>query len=135
MTYVYFGKSHRFSDINDDRIVSFFGSPDPKLRETVLSRNGLLEHVKQSAYQAGWLWRECLLNIILPIPALWGWKPNSENVDTFSPQWQQSASETTIEEVLTTCGCKTDSCKNCKCGILGEKCLAFCKCQRKCKNL
>ena len=56
----------------DARIVSFFGSPDPKLGETVLSRNGLLEHVKRSAYQAGWLWRECLLIITLSIPALWG---------------------------------------------------------------
>ena len=110
-------------------------SPDPKLRETILSRDGLLEHIKRSAYQAGWLWRECWLNITLPNPVLWGWKTNSEDIDTFSPQWQQSAPETTIEDVLTMCGCKTDSCKNCKCGTLGEKCLAFCKCQRKCKNV
>ena len=67
--FVYFGKCHRFSDINDAWIVSFFGSPDPKLRETVLSRNGLLKHIKRSAYQAGWLWRECLSNITLWLPS------------------------------------------------------------------
>ena len=114
--------------------LSFFRSADPKLRETILSRNALLEHIKRSAYQSGWLWAECVANINLPSPILWGWKLNSENWGKFLPLWQLCTSSTFIEVVLTTCGCKTDSCKNCKCGTLGEKCLIFCKCLRKCKN-
>ena len=110
-------------------------SADPNIRGTILSRNALLQHIKISVYQSGWLWAECLANINLPSPTLWGWKMDSENVIKFFPLWQMSTSNAlSMEVVLTTCGCKTDNCKNCKCGTLGEKCLKYCKCNRKCKN-
>ena len=134
LIYVYHGSNHRFTDINDARIVSFFQSADPKLRETILSSDAHLEHTKRSAYQSGWLWAECVANINLPNPLLWGWKMNPQNTDKYLPLWESTSTSSRIEVVLTTCGCKTDSCKNCECGTLGEKCLTFCKCQRKCKN-
>ena len=50
---MYFGKDHRYTDINEAMCPSFFKSPDPKLKGTVLSEDALLEDIKQSAYQAG----------------------------------------------------------------------------------
>ena len=135
MLYLYFGKDHGYSSINDARCKSFFRSPDPNLRETILSKEALLEHIKRSTYQAGWMWRECERNIVLPDPALWGWKTFSEQFSRYFPRWQENESVTNIFEVLATCGCKTSICKNCKCRSMGEKCLDFCKCKRKCKNV
>ena len=51
--YVYFGKNHRYTGINEARCTSFFKSPNPKLKDTV--SDALIEHIKRSAYQAGWL--------------------------------------------------------------------------------
>ena len=65
LIYVYHGRNHKFSDINEARITSFFVSSDPNIRGTILSRNALLQHIKRSAYQSGWLWAECLANICL----------------------------------------------------------------------
>ena len=41
------------SDINEARFTLFLKPPDPKLKDTVLSKDALFEHIKRSAYQAG----------------------------------------------------------------------------------
>ena len=139
--YMYFGKDHKYTDINDARCTSFFKSPDPKLNHRILSRGALLEHVKRSAYQAGWLWAECLANVILPDPTLWGWKLHTESQITEShnkyvPRWETNETkESNIDAVTATCSCKTNHCPNCMCGTSGKKCLEYCKCQRMCKNV
>ena len=136
LLFVYFGNDHKYTDINDARCSSFFKSPDPKLKETVLSRDALFEHSKRSSYQAGWLWKECLVNVILPDPELWGWKINIASRLKYIPRWETDATSTTdIETVISICSCKTNRCINCKCGTSHKKCLAYCKCQRMCKNV
>ena len=56
-----------------ERLIRFECSPDNDLRKLPMSRPGLIQHVKRSCYQAGYLWRECNENIDLPHPTLWGW--------------------------------------------------------------
>ena len=99
---------------------SFFKSPDLKLKDTVLSKDALIEHINRSAYRAGWLWRESFDNAVLPGPELWGWKPYFELCTNYFPRWQQEDSQTTIQDVVSTCGCKTSNCVNCKCELLGK---------------
>ena len=48
MLYVYFGKDHSYTDINEARCASFFKSPEPKLKDMVLLKDALNEHIKQS---------------------------------------------------------------------------------------
>ena len=135
MLFVYFGKDHKYTDINDARCTSFFKSPDPKLKETILSRDALFEHVKRSTYQAGWLWKECLVNVILPDPRLWGWKTNTGSHITYIPQWETNTATVKLETIISICSCKTNRCTACKCGTASKKCLIYCNCQRKCKNV
>ena len=124
------GKDHKYTDINEVSCTSFFKSRDPKLKDTVLSKNTLLEHIKRPAYQTGWLWRECFNNV-----ELWGWKPSFKLCAKYFPRWQQPDFQTTIKDVVATCGCKTSKCVNYKCGCLGKKCLDFRKYQRKCQSI
>ena len=65
---VYFGQRCNYVDINEARINSFFNTADPNLRTCIMSRSALWEHAKRSALQAGWLWRECVENVIVPDP-------------------------------------------------------------------
>ena len=86
-------------------------------------------------YHTGWLWRVCVDNVVLPGPELWVWKPYFDLCRKYFPRWEQEDSQTTIQDFVTTCGCKTSNCVNCKCGRLGKKCFDFSKCQRKCQNI
>ena len=134
--HLYFGKDHMYTDINDARLISFFKSPDPKLNQTILSRGALLEHAKRSAYQAGWLWKECLTNVILPDPQLWGWKLDNNPRTQYVPCWRTlGVTEPNIDAVISICGCRTNRCIRCRCAISGRKCLEYCNCQRNCINM
>ena len=46
--YVYFGKDHIYTDINEARYTSFFKTPYPKLKDAVLSKDALLGYIKRS---------------------------------------------------------------------------------------
>ena len=137
LMYLYFGKDNTYTDIDEARRISFFKSPDPKLNQTILSRGALLEHAKRAAYQAGWLWRECLTNVILPDPHLWGWKlDESSLIIRYLPRWQLvEVTEPNIDAVTSICSCKTNRCVRCKCGASRRKCLEYCNCQRNCNNV
>ena len=127
---VYLPKSYKsFSDINDARIKSFFHSTDPKLRSTIISRKGLYEHIKRSALQAGWLWKECEKEVEPQDPALWGWVMSQ---DRYYPLWQDSFVE--LQSSIMICSCKEGKCLNCKCAKNKIKCLEYCCCQRRCFN-
>ena len=80
---VYFGQRCNYVDINEARINSFFKTADLNLRTCIMSR--LWEHAKRSALQAGWLRRECVENVIVPDPSLWGWRNNEAHHLTFIP--------------------------------------------------
>ena len=70
---IYFTANNSYSSIDEARVQSFFKSPDPDLRSTILSRSGLTEHIKRSCLIAGWVWKGCLYNVEIPDPTSWGW--------------------------------------------------------------
>ena len=118
----------KFTSLSDLRVKHYFKNPDPKLRTLIISRDGLLKHMKRSALQAGWLWKECEHNVVHPSPAEWGWK--KEN-NMFTPQWCDN--HKTIDDALVTCGCQLKGkCQSCRCGKRKFPCIEFCNCSRNC---
>ena len=131
---VYFGKEHTYTDINEACHISFFKTPDPKLSQTVLSRRAFCEHAKSATYQSGWLWRECVTNVILPDPQLWGWKLVDDT--HYIPLWHfPEGTEPNIDSVISICGCRTTRCVRCKCATSDRKCLEYCNSRWSCLNL
>ena len=119
------------ASLTEERLSNFERSGDNDLRKIPMSRPGLVEHTKRSCYQAGYLWRECIENVTLPDPVLWGWcRKNGKLV----PKWQEGET-VDILPVISTCTCKTKSCKNCKCAKVNIVCLPFCSCRRSCGNI
>ena len=114
-----------------ERILKFECNPDNDLRKLPMSRPGLLQHVKRSCYQAGYIWRECNENIDLPDLTLWGWCRQEGNI--LVPKWQDIPT-IEIPPLIDTCSCKTGLCKTCKCSKAKFPCLPFCLCRRACSN-
>ena len=44
-----------YLSIDDARLKSFLRSPTPDLRSIIISRSGLIQHMKRLALQAGWV--------------------------------------------------------------------------------
>ena len=63
--------------------------------------------MKRPTYQGSWLWRECFGYVALPCPELWDWKSYFKLCTKYFPQLQQEDSQTTIQDVVSTCECKT----------------------------
>ena len=129
---VYYPKSNNLESIDIERFNHFTRLSDPNLRTLPPSRNGLTEHIKRAALQAGWIWAETVTNVEQQNPELWGWKTTKEG--RFYPRWYIEGDTTvSVEEVCKICTCQKAFCKNCKCAKDGMKCLPFCKCQKKCE--
>ena len=111
--FVYFGKNHQYDDINNSRCISFFNSPDPKLKEIIMSKDALLQHIKRAAYQAGWLWKESTTNVILPDPILWGWEVNTNSSGKkYIPRWESNKCIVDINSIISACSCKRGAMAN-----------------------
>lgn len=63
----------KITSLTELRLKYFFKSSDPKLRSLIISNDGLINHIKPSALQAGWLWKQCEHNVVCPDPTKWGW--------------------------------------------------------------
>ena len=61
------------ASLTDLRWKHFFKSPDPKLRNRIIPIDGLINHIKRSALQPGWLCKQCEHIVIYPNPSGWGW--------------------------------------------------------------
>ena len=55
-------------DLNSLRLVKFKTSTTNDLRTLPPSKGALIEHTKRACFQAGYLWRECIENLIIPSP-------------------------------------------------------------------
>ena len=129
---VYFSKDSSATSLSLGKLryKSFFKSPDPNLKAIIPSNQGLIEHVKRSAFQAGWLWRECQLNPDYPLITDWGWVKEETR---FFPKW--CFEYKSLDLVIITCSCKEDGkCNRCKCSLSKQSCLEFCHCQRHCSK-
>jgi len=74
--FVYYGK--QIESLNLERLLDFEHSTHGNLKLIPPSRSGLKEHIKRSAYFAGWINYQCVENVILPEPSAWGWKLSGE---------------------------------------------------------
>ena len=116
--------------IDDARLKSFLRSPAPDLRSMIISRSGLIQHIKCSALQAGWVWKGCKSNINIPDPTTWGWLCLSLNPLTYCPKWCETLVD--IKKCILACSCKSFKCNNCKCAKEKVSCIEYCGCERKC---
>ena len=113
-----------------DRLTHFQRSTDNDVRKLPMSRPALLEHTRRACFQAGYLWMECVRNVTLPDPTLWGWQRHEGSL---IPKWQ-SDEPSDIGSVLSTCSCKTNICKTCSCAKENLPCIPGCNCRRSCQN-
>ncbi len=114
------------------RLSKFQKSTDDDLRKLPPSREALLQHVKRSCYQAGYLWQECQSDLQLPEPNEWGW--GFDVKQGFIPCWLSVLSSVDLEKFITTCSCKTGKCERCKCATADMACIRMCGCNRKCEE-
>ena len=126
---VYYGNSSE--SLDEKRMKDFENSTHNNLRLLPPSRLGLKEHVKRSAYYAGWINHQCIENVDLPSPVDWGWGLNGGD---FLPVWQTRGENITDADFVTmVCGCTTDKCSGCRCAkTTNFDCLQCCKCNRRC---
>ena len=111
-----------------ERLAKFVGKADNVLRKLPMSRPGLIEHTKRACYQSGFLWRECMDNVNLPDPTRWGWTM-AGNILVL--KWQNMEA-LDVMHLISSCTCKSNSCKSCKCSRNKWECLLFCSCNRSC---
>ena len=119
-----------YTDIDEARSSYFLKSPNPRLRLLILSRKALFQHTLRSALAAGWIWKGCKTNIIIPDPTRWGWIRSTESSVRYYANWQDGGFD--INNVFVVCGCKSNKCNRCKCSQTFLQCIEFCGCQRKC---
>jgi hypothetical protein len=113
------------------RMKHFFKSPDPKLKNLILSKEALVEHIKRAAFQAGWLWKESQQNPVYPEVTEWGWQLIENK--RYLPKWCQTF--TPLLPIIETCSCQEKSkCSKCKCTKSERSCIRYCNCQRSCES-
>jgi len=96
------------------RLDKFKKSADNDLRLLPPSRETLRQHANRSAYQSGYLLRQCVEELDIPEPEQWEWIFNTTN-DFYQPVWTNVQSSITVKSFTRTCSCKLGKCKTCKC--------------------
>ena len=123
----------REASFKSRRRKQLISTPNLNLRALVPSPSGVLQHIKRSAIQAGYLWKMCELETSIPDPVEWGWKclPDGSLV----PLWQSEEMRIDFKELISTCSCSRGDCSKCSCKKSVMKCLTYCKCEEdKCTN-
>ena len=118
------------SSLGEIRLEKFLKSSDNDLRKLPPSKDALIQHIKRSCYQAGFLWRESVEDLDIPDPILWGWTIDENN--NYIPLWQLIPSSIDLNTFVATCACKTGKCTSCKCARAEIPCISMCGCSRKC---
>ena len=90
--------------------------------------DALLQHVKRSAYQAGHVWAQSLIqNANLPSPSEYGWVRNESQ---WQPFWMTLSEVSKDCSLLARCGCNPKKgCRSaCKCIKSSLPCTTLSKC-------
>ena len=120
----------KYFSIDDTRLKSFLRSPAPDLRSIIISRSGLIQHIKCSALQAGWVWKVSESNINTPDPMTWGWLCLFLNPLPYCPKWCETLVD--IKKCILIYPCKSFKSDNCKCANEKVPCIEYCGSKRKC---
>ena len=129
---VYYPNIKNLEALDIERLKHYARPPDPNLKSLPPSRNGLTEHTKRAALQAGWIWAEAVSNTEQQNPELWGWMNENGH---YSPRWYlQNSATLCMEAVCKTCNCQKALCRSCRCAKDMMKCLPFCGCHGKCQK-
>ena len=115
--------SRVIDDHDDGRFQLFEESTTNDLRYLPPSIAALVLHIKRSSYQAGWVWGNSLTQNSPPSPESCGWTMYKENLYI---QWKYNAIHVNLDDVVRTCGCRTDKRTKCKCAKSNVKCLTYC---------
>ena len=83
---VYYPKKVNMNSLTDEKAAHFKRQASVNIRQLLLSRPGLIEHIKRACIQGGWLWSECIANVQIPDVTEWGWQHGNEN--EYVPRWQ-----------------------------------------------
>ncbi len=89
------------TSLGADRLKKIMKSTNDDLRKLPPSREALLQHTKRSCYQAGYIWQECVSDLVLPDPKLWGWL--FDEIQGLIPCWLSVLSSIDLEKFVTTC--------------------------------
>ena len=123
---VMYDRSSDFAQVDECRL-DLFARKQRMFDSIPPTSTSLLQHVKRSVYQAGWVWGQAeRAQQDLPSPSDWGWKLSNDQWDIL---W------TTLEPLsascreLIKCGCKTGcNTGRCKCNKNSLACSALCSC-------
>ena len=132
LVFIYYPKLVGPVDLDTQRMRDFEHSTHNNFRLIPPSKNGFIEHIKRSSYEAGWVAYQCRRDVDLPDPTQWGWTLINEQ---YLPTWQNIVNPIDALVVTATCSCVTSKCNKCVCSKNGLECITFCKCQRKCMNI
>ena len=69
---VYYPKKVNMNSLTDEKAAHFKRQASVNIRQLLLSRPGLIEHIKRACIQGGWLWSECIANVQIPDVTEWG---------------------------------------------------------------
>ena len=117
------------------RIELFKYIKDSDLWKLSPSREALEYYTRRACYQAGYVWKETVCDIVLPNPDNWGWVLEET---VYKPRWQQQNCPISIEKLTITCSCHKGTCKNFKCskaGFLVFQCVDVTECALDTKNI
>ena len=91
------------TDIGIERMRDFESSTNNNLRFFPPFKLGLREHVKRACLEAGCVAYQCIRNIELPDPKLFGWWMVNGR---YLPKWQEIQEPIDALFVTTTCNCE-----------------------------
>ena len=115
------------------RLDKFNKVKDNDLRSLPPSMDALYQHTLRACYQAGYLWRQSVKELVIPDPKDWGWEQDPVSAIIY-PVLTTKQSQVTIIKFTKTCSCKTGKCKNCSCATAKLQCLSMCGCSKICQG-
>ena len=121
-----YDRSSEASSVNEARF-ELFARKQRTYDSIPPSRGALVEHVKRAAYQAGHVWYQSLVKQPQQCsPSEWGWKWSSDG--HWKVHWTSLEPIAKCCRELTSCGCKVECQRRCKCYNFGLACSLLCNC-------
>lgn len=126
-----YSRTSSASSVNEARKV-LFAQSSRTIKNIPPTQAALRQHVKRAAYQAGYVWGQCLLaEQVLPSPAEWGWKLDTDG-DRWVPVWSTLPEVSKSCAELIHCGCRKSCTGPCRCFKANLPCTGLCVCGGHC---